>query len=153
MKDSVNASSVVDHARKELCRLIIHGCEQGATNIKVRVNLGDGQPTAVWVYGHIGNEWQKLTTTIGDPEIAAAVAGELNRLASAPHTDDLSLRRLEFADRLEAEIKFHRDAIDSHRGENFESYLFGLLFYEPKAAKQSRRSSIRRGPQAHVAKY
>ena len=152
MKESANASPAVDQARQELCRLIVHGCDQGASNIKVRVNLGDGQPTAVWVYGHIDNEWQKLTTTIHDPQIAAAVAEELDRLASAAHADQWSLRRQEFGDRIEAEIKFHRDAIDPHRGDNFESYLFGVLFYEPKAAKHSVRNSIRRGPKAYIAK-
>lgn len=153
MKDSANASSVVvDQARRELCRLIVHACEQGASNIKVRVNLSDGQPTAVWVYAHIDDQWQKLTSTIGDPQIAAAIVGELNRLASAAHADQWSLRRQEFGDRIEAEIKFHRDAIDPHRGDNFESYLFGVLFYEPKAAKHSVRNSIRRGPKAYIAK-
>ena len=152
MKESANASPAVDHARREFCRLVVHGCEQGALNIKVRVNLCDGQPTAVWGYGHINNEWQKLTTTIHDPQIAAAVAEELDRLASAAHADQWSLRRQEFGDRIEAEIKFHRDAIDPHRGDNFESYLFGVLFYEPKAAKHSGRNSIRRGPKAYIAK-
>lgn len=152
MKKSADASPAVDQARQELCRLIVDGCEQGASNIKVRVNLKDGQPAAVWGYAHLDDQWQKLATSIGDPPIAAAVAEELNRLASAAHADQWSFRRQEFADRIEAEIKFHREVIDSHRGDNFESYLFGVLFYEPKAAKQSRRSSIRRGPKAHVAR-
>ncbi len=152
MKESTIASTVIDNARRELCRLIVQSCEQGASNFKVRVNLGDEKPTAVWVYGHIDNVWQKLTTTICDDQVAAAIAGELKRLASAPHADECSLRRQEFADRIEVEIKFHREAIDSHRGENLESYLFGILFYEQNAAQQSRRKSIRRGPNRNVAK-
>ena len=152
MKES-NMSSVVDEARRELCRLVVEACEQGAVNVKVRVNLdADGQPAAVWVYGHLENAWRKLTTTIGDRQVAAAIAGELDRLASAPHADECSLRRQEVADRIEVEIKFHRDAIDSHRGENLGSYLFGILFYENKSDQQSRRKTIRRGPQAYTAK-
>lgn len=152
MKEAANASPAVDQARRELCRLVVRGCEKGASNIKVRVNLEEGQPATVWVYAHVDDKWQKLSTTIRDPLVAAAVAEELNRLASAAHADQWNFRRQELADRIEAEIKFHRDVIDSHRGDNFESYLFGVLFYEPKAAKQSRRSSIRRGPKAHVAR-
>lgn len=152
MKEYAETSPAVDQGRRELCRLIVRGCEQAASNIKVRVNLVDGRPTTVWAYAHIDDQWQKLPATIVDPPTAAVAADELNRLASAARADEWSLRRQDFADRLEAEIKFHREDINSHLGENLESYLFGLLFYEPKAAKKSRRSSIRRGPKAHVAR-
>lgn len=136
----------IDGARHAMCRHIQRWCEQGATNVKVRVNIAEDNPEAVWFYGHVNNKWVKLPETIDDSESAELIADELHRLAATPQSAEFQIRRKTAGDRVEFELKFPHDDIVSHQGKKFGSYLFGLLFHERRAPPNSLRQGVRRGP-------
>ena len=141
-----------DSARRTLCRHIEQWCEQGVSNVKVRVNRRNEIPEAVWFYGRAGNAWKKLPETVDGSEFALLIAMELERLATSPHTEECHVRCKEFLDRIEFEIKFHHDKIVAHQGKQLGSYLFGILFHDRHDAPDSRRQGIRRGPKPQIAR-
>ena len=141
-----------DRARRTLCRHIEQLCEQGVSNVKVRVNRRNDEPVGVWFYGRAGNAWKKLPETVDGSEFALLIAMELERLATSPHTEECQVRCKEFLDRIEFEIKFHHDKIVAHQGKQLGSYLSGILFHERHEAPDSRRQGIRRGPKPQIAR-
>lgn len=142
----------VDHARRTLCRFIEQWCEQGVSNIKVRINTKNDEPAAVWFYGRVDNSWKKLPETVEGSVFSLLIDAELERLASSPHTEECQVRRKGFLDRSEFEIKFHHDKIVAHQGKQLGSYLFGVLFCERHEAPDSKRQGIRRGGKLRVAR-
>lgn len=143
----------IDRARQTLCRHILQLCEQGVSSVKVRINTAEGVPQSAWLYGRIEGEWSKLEETVEGLEFARQISEELERLAANPHTAECQVRRKEYRDRLDFEIKFHHDRIVAHSGRKLRSYLNGLLFNELHAAPNERRQSIRRGPKTQVARF
>lgn len=142
-----------DRARQTLCQHILQWCEQGVSNVKVRVNTLEKEPQAVWFYGRVAGKWSKLEETVEGPKFARQIAAELERLAASPHEAECQVRRKTFLDRTEFEIKFHHDKIVAHEGKQLRSYLNGILFYEGHAAPAARRRGIRRGPKTQVARF
>ncbi len=141
-----------DRARRTLCRHIEQWCKQGVSNVKVRINTRNDEPEGVWFYGRVGNAWKKLPETVEGSELTLLIEIELERLATSPHTEECQVRRKEFLDRIEFEIKFHHDKIVAHQGKQLGSYLFGILYHERHAAPDSRRQGIRRGPKPQIAR-
>lgn len=139
--------------RQTQCRHMQQACEQATTNVKVRVNSADGQPQAVWFYGHVDNIWLKLPETVEGPDFSRLIADELQRLAANPHSAECQVRHKSLRDRDEFEIKFHHDKIVAHQGLKLGSYLFGILFGEGHGAPTARRRGIRRGPNTQVARF
>lgn len=77
---------------------------------------------------------------------------ELERLAASPHTEECQVRRREYLDRIEFEIKFHHEKVVAYQGKQLGSYLFGILFRERHDAPDSKRQGIRRGGKPRVAR-
>lgn len=141
-----------DHARRTLCQLVEKWCEQGVSNVKVRVNTKNDEPEGVWFYGRVGNAWKKLEETVESSEFARLMAIELERLAVSPHTEECQVRRKESLDRIEFEIKFHQEKIAAHQGKQLGSYLFGIIFRERHDKPDSNRQGIRRGGKTRIAR-
>lgn len=146
MNQSAHTATEIDAARHALCQLIVQACEAGGGHSRVRINSANNAAASVWVYTHRDDAWNKLPQSIDDQRQAALIADEMKRLASVGHTDEFSVHRHDYADRIEVDLRFHANVIDSHRGPNLSSYLFGRLFYEPHGSSQDRREAIRRGP-------
>jgi hypothetical protein len=142
----------MDRARRALCLFVEQWCEQGVSNVKVRVNTKNEEPEGVWFYGRVGNTWKKLPETVESSELALLIAMELERIAVSPHTEECQIRRKEYLDRIEFEIKFHSEKIVAHQGKQLGSYLFGILFRERHDAPDSKRQGIRRGGKSRVAR-
>lgn len=143
----------IDRARQILCRHILQLCEQGASTVRVRITTAGGVPQSAWFYGRIAGEWSKLEETVEGLEFVQQITEELERLAANPHSAECQVRRKEYRDRLDFEIKFHHDRVVAHSGRKLRSYLTGLLFNELHATPNERRQSIRRGPKAQVARF
>lgn len=141
-----------DRARRTLCRFVEQWCEQGVSNVKVRVNTKNEEPKGVWFYGRVGNAWKKLPETVEGSEFALLIVVDLERLAVSPHTEECQVRRKEHLDRIEFEIKFHAEKIVAHQGKQLGSYLFGILFRERHDAPDSKRQGIRQGGKSRVAR-
>ena len=150
---SLQATEITtDRARRTLCHHIEQWCEQGMSNVKVRINTRNEEPESAWFYGRVENGWKKESGNVEGSELAQLIQIELERLASSPHSKECQVRRKKFLDRIEFEIKFHHDKIVAHQGEQLGSYLFGVLFRERHAAPDSRRQGIRRGGMPKVAR-
>lgn len=142
----------VDRARQALCRHVEHWCEQGVSSVRIRVNTELNDMESVWFYGRLGNRWIKAEDVITGSEFASLIKADLERLASSPYLDECQIRRKEFRDRLDFEIKFHHNRIMEHQGKTLGSFLYGILFHARHAAPGSRRQAIRRGPKRPAAR-
>lgn len=140
-----------NQARQALCDHIKKWCEQGVSNVKVRVNTSNHKPDSVWSYGRVKNAWKKSDSVAG-PEVAGFIQSELERLATSSHTEECQIRRKEFVDRTEFEIKFHHEVIVAHQGEQLNSYLFGVLFRERHEAPDSKPQGVHAGGKARVTR-
>jgi hypothetical protein len=118
-----------DYARQALCQAITHSCERGASSIQVRINTSPDAPQDVSLFDRVDGDWKKAETIVG-AEFAESIQNELERLAACPHSDESQVRRKNFSDRAEFDLKFHHDKVLAHRGANLYSYLFGVLFRE-----------------------
>ena len=150
---AMNNDISTDLARQTFCRHVLQWCEQGVSNVKVRVNTTDDGPQSVWFYGRVEGQWLKLAESVEGPEFARLIAEELERLATSPHASECQVRRKAYRDRVEFEIKFHHDKIVAHAGKQLGSYLNGILFGEHHATPNPRRRVIRRGPKTQVARF
>ena len=142
-----------DRARQTFCRHVLQWCEQGVSNVKVRVNTTANGPQSVWFYGRVEGQWLKLAETVEGSEFARPIAEELERLATSPHASECQVRRKADRDRVEFEIKFHHGKIVAHAGKQLCSYLNGILFGEHHETLNPRRRMIRRGPKVQVARF
>lgn len=152
MASSQSTEVSIDRARQTLCRHIEQWCEQGVSNVRVRVNTKLSEAEGVWFYGHVENKWLKLEETVASPEFAGLITEELERLATSPNSKECQVRRKVFGDRLEFEIKFHHDEIVAHQGKKLGSYLYGILFQDRHAAPDAHRQGIRRGPRQQAVR-
>lgn len=149
---STQSSEVsIDRARQTLCRHIEQWCEQGVSNVRIRINTTLGEPESVWFYGHLENNWLKSEEAIAGAEFARLIKEEMERLAANPNSEECQVRHKEFHDRLDFEIKFHHDKIIAHQGKKLGSYLYGILFHERHAAPVSSRQGIHSGPDRRSA--
>ncbi len=142
----------IDRARQTLCRHVEQWCEQGASSVRIRVNTTLGEPESVWFYGHQENKWLKAEDTIAGSEFARLIQAEMERLTANPNSAECQVRRNEFRDRLDFEIKFHHDKIIAHQGKNLGSYLYGILFREQHAPPNAKRQGIRRDPRQQAVR-
>lgn len=141
-----------ERARQTLCRFVEQWCERGVSNVKVRVNTKNEEPEDVWFYGRVGNVWEKLPETVEGSEFALLISMDLERLTASPHTEECQVRRKQYLDRIEFEIKFHHDDIVAHQGKQLSSYLFGILFRERHDTPDAKRQGIRRGGKSRIAR-
>jgi hypothetical protein len=146
MASSQSTEVSIDRARQTLCRHTEYWCEQGVSNVRIRVNTTLDEPESVWFYGHLENKWLKAEDTIAGSEFARLIHAEMERLATNPNSEECQVRRKEFRGRIDFEIKFHHDKIIAHQGKKLGSYLYGILFHERRAAPNSSRQGIHSGP-------
>lgn len=145
MVSSQSSGVSVERARQTLCRHIEQLCEQGMSNVRVRVYMSPCETESVWFYGRQKNKWLKLEETVNGADFAREIVEDLERLAASPNSEECQVRRKEFRDRLDFELKFDHEDILAHQGKNLGSYLSGILFRPRHASPRPRREAIRRG--------
>lgn len=146
MSSSKTGAAAVDEARTEMCRRFAGLMNAGSYQVRVRLPLADGKPSEAWFYGHRDNTWHKESDIIKNAALVAAIAEEVDLLASKKHSDDWSVRQNSARDWKEIEIKFQREPLAEHLGNKLASFLLGLLFHDPHDSKKDRREQVRRGP-------
>lgn len=133
---------LVDEARHDLCSQFAQAVRGGTWQVRVRLDSSSG---AAWFYEHYDNQWHKRDAAVQDPQLVAAIAEQLDDLASKPHGDAFQVSRRMAADWRDTDISFHREKIESHVNESLEAYLLGLLFLDHRDAGQDVRRRIRGG--------
>lgn len=129
--------------RAEICRRVAEGIKSGAYGFQARFILRNEQPVEVWSYVYLDHQWHKRDDLAFGPGMLTELFEEFETIASRSVAEDWSCRRVVHADRIDFELKFHKDAIDAHAKNGLESYVMGLLFQGHHDTAQDARRRIR----------
>ncbi|MGE3317114.1 MAG: hypothetical protein AB7O26_18510 [Planctomycetaceae bacterium] len=145
---SMSSSSetfLVDAAREWISTKCADLLREGSCHIRVRVMVPNGEPTGALIYRRDSNHWNRTDHSVDGAELAAAVRSVVQMLASHPPTDAWNVRYHSASDFEDLDLQFHREAVEAHTDDQLRSWVSGVLFKDPRASRQDRRTAPQRG--------
>lgn len=146
MSSSSSESALVDEARQWISTQCADLLREGSYQIRVRIVAPNGEPTGAMLYRRQANHWTRTDQSINGAELASAVRSVVQMLASHPPTDVWNIRHRSTSDFEDLDLQFHRDAVDAHADDQLRSWISGVLFKDPRASRQDRRTAPQRNP-------
>jgi hypothetical protein len=136
-------STDVDGVRHSVCAKLAKGMQLGAFGFQFRFIRRGGIPVEAWVYCHQDHEWRKRDDITFPADVAEELFDEFEMISKRDYADDWSCRRIDHSDRTDFELKFRREAMDSHMQNGLESFLMGCLFYGHHDSGEDSRRRIK----------
>lgn len=145
MNNPVAAANIdhVDLARRQICNILAKGMIDGTYGFQFRFIRPHEQLIESWVYFYSEHEWRKR----GDFSVIGSALEPLfdqfEIIARREFADDWTCRRIEHRDRVDFELKFRREAVESYPQNELESFLAGCLFHGHHDSGKDARRRIR----------
>ncbi len=136
-------AATMDEARRELCQRLAEAIREGGFGIQVRLLRVGQMATEAWVYVRREHEWQKRDDLALSANLAELVQELLEHLATREYADAWSCHRTDHSDRIDFELKFHRESIEPHLTGDLAAYLNGLMFHGHHDSGKDARRRIR----------
>lgn len=121
-------AATMEDARCELCQRLAEAIREGGSGIQVRLLRANQVATEAWVYVNRDHEWRKRNDLALSAHLVEMLQDQLEHLCTREFADAWTCRRTEHSDRIDFELKFHRELVVPHLKGDLESYLNGILF-------------------------
>ena len=136
----------VDEARRELCQRMATAMRAGAVRFQLRFLRQNDVVSEVWLYTYQSHAWQKRDDLAIPARLSPSLWDQMEMVSSREVADFESCRRVDHSDRVDIELSFRREAIESHLTGDLESFLNGCLFHgHHDSGQDSRRRMGFRG--------
>ncbi|HEY0981804.1 MULTISPECIES: hypothetical protein [unclassified Schlesneria] len=133
----------VDVARNQICNILAKGMSGGTCGFEFRFVRPHQQFTEAWVYFFSEHQWHKQDEFTEHGNVVATLVDQFEMIASREFADDWTCRRVEHSDRVDFELKFRREAVESYPQNGLESFLAGCLFQGHHDSGKDARRRIR----------
>jgi len=142
-KNSTLSMSALDEARRELCKSLVASIQEGDVGLQVRFLRNEEEVSEAWIYTRKEHEWTKRNDLTVSQSLLQPMCTLLEGLSRQEFTDPWMIRRTSHSDRIDFELKFHRDAIEPHLNRDLESFLIGCLSHGQHDSGKDARRRIR----------
>lgn len=148
MSKQINQSATtsmndVDVARHRICNILAQGIIGGTCGFEFRFVRPHKQFIESWVYFFSEHRWHKRDEFTEHGNAVAALVDQFEMIAKREFADDWTCRRVEHSDRVDFELKFRREAVESYPQNGLETFLVGCLFQGHHDSGKDARRRIR----------